>query len=77
MAKQEGSKTNLYLLVIISIVAIVGIVILVLNVQTGSVISLRSSDTAGQTYSAVASSEWNDCGNGEMVRGNIPCSVEG
>lgn len=70
--KQKG--VNQYLFSIVAILAIVGIVILVLNVGGTSVISLSSNDVAGQAYSA--SSEWRDCGDGEMVRGDTPCSVK-
>lgn len=76
MAKEQKG-VNLYLMSIIAIVAIVGIVILVLNVTgNGMMWTTSSADTSGQAYSASAStSEWRDCGNDEMVRGNAPCSV--
>lgn len=78
MAK-ERKGVNLYFMSIIAIVAIVGIVILVLNVGgSGMMWTTSSADTSGQAYSAsVSTSEWHDCGNGEMVRGNAPCSVTG
>ncbi|MBI5072975.1 hypothetical protein HZA99_04100 [Candidatus Woesearchaeota archaeon] len=78
MAK-EKKGINLYLMSIVAIVAIVGIVILVLNIGGNGIMWTSSStDTSGQAYSAsVSSMEWTDCGNGEKVRGNVPCSVSG
>ena len=75
MAKEQKG-TNLYLMSIVAIVAIVGIVILVLNVGgSGMMISSSENNAAGQAYSASSEAQWTDCGNGEMVRGDVPCSV--
>lgn len=71
MAKEQ-KETNMYLLSIVAIIAIVGIVLLVLNSTGSSVISL-STDTTGQVYSAKETT-WRDCGDGEQVWGDAPCS---
>lgn len=79
MAKEKNEKTNLYLLVIVGIVAVVGIVVLVLNSGIGST-SLSSSDVSGQAIQMKTGSSFSigntkimKMGAGGIILRSTPC----